>query len=272
MRKPVVAGTFYPAGPDELRRAIEDLFTHPLGPGSLPKGPSGARRVLGGVVPHAGYIYSGPVAAHTYKAIAEDRIPETFVVIGPNHTGLGARISVCPMGYDSPLGPAELDEELARAIVGDSAVFDLDAHIYEHSIEVQIPFIKYLFPRARVVPIVMMDQSLNASRILGRRIREAVAEVGRDAVILASSDFSHYVPREAAYSWDGRAIKALEGGDIEEFYRLTSSGRVSACGYGPIIAAYCATGGRARLLKYATSGEVEPMPRVVGYASIVFER
>lgn len=271
MREPAVAGEFYPSEPDELRRSIELAFLHPLGPGRVPSlSERREGRIVGGVVPHAGYMYSGPVAAHFYYELARDGFPETFIIIGPNHTGMGSLVSITMDDFRTPFGIARVDRELAERIHRDVVDIDRDAHAYEHSVEVQLPFLQFFRREIRFVPIVMMAQDYEFAEALARIISEAID--GKDAVIIASSDFSHYVPREVAYGNDIKGIERILAGDVRGFYEALRKYRISACGYGPIATVLLATRGKARLLKYATSGDVFRMEEVVGYASIAVER
>ena len=269
---------FYEASPDALRARIEWAFKHPLGPGSVPE-PSRERRrsSIGYVVPHAGYMYSGPVAAHAYYRMAAEGPAETYVIAGPNHTGLGTLVSAYPGGvWVTPLGEVEVDAELARAIAEHSEFVDLDekAHTYEHSVEVQVPFLQYLFgSRFRIVPVVMWEQTPETARDLARAVFEASRKLGRDVVFLASSDFTHYEPHEAASKKDAEAIEAILSLDPEKLYSVVNEKNVSMCGPGPVMAllylARMMGGSGAELLKYATSGDVTgDRSSVVGYAAI----
>ncbi len=282
VRSPVVAGTFYPEDPDTLRKAIEESFLHSIGPGGLPSVSSErVRESSGFVVPHAGYIYSGPVAAHTYYQLALEGKPDTFVVIGPNHTGYGALVSVYPRGkWSTPLGVVDVDEELARNIITNSGYAELDygAHVDEHSIEVQLPFLQYLYGEDfMIVPIVLALQTPDVARDLAKAIYDAATHLGRDIVVLASSDFTHYEPHESAVKKDLEAIKKVEELDTDGFYKVIRELNVSTCGPGGIMVAIEYTklvykeNARAKLLKYATSGDTSGYKAaVVGYASIRF--
>ena len=147
IRRPAVAGQFYWSNPKELLEQISSCYKHRLGPGSLGKTKDGPRKIVGAVVPHAGYMYSGPVAAHTYKELAEDGTPKTIVILGPNHTGLGSAVATMVEGaWQTPLGTVEIDTGLAKEISKQSQIIDLDesAHYSEHSIEVQLPFLQHM--------------------------------------------------------------------------------------------------------------------------------
>ena len=284
VRGPAVSGYFYPADPSDLKKLIEESFLHHIGPGRIPSVSSVRNKLSTGfVVPHAGYIYSGPVAAHTYYYLAMEGMPETFIIIGPNHTGYGALVSVYPQGlWETPLGQVEVDAELARTIINNSnyAELDVHAHIDEHSIEVQIPFLQYLFGnKFKIVPIVLALQTPDVARDLAKAIYDSVAHLGRDIVVIASSDFTHYEPHEVAMKKDLEAIKKIEELDTEGFYNTIRELNVTACGPGGIMVLMEYTKlvygdkARAKLLKYATSGDTSgDKSAVEGYASIRFYR
>jgi hypothetical protein len=223
---------------------------------------------LGIVSPHAGYPYSGEVSALAYSAIPVS-FTGTFVVIGPSHKGYRTSTSLVP--WETPLGIVDNDVVFGSSL--DLEEDEVSHQEQENSLEVQIPFIKYRFPRARIVPILMGDQSLGEAARLSRILLDGIEKSGRtDIRVVASSDFSHYVPDAVARENDLYAITALEHLDVKEFYRRILERRVSACGYGP-VAAMCLTcrglgASGARLLRYATSGDVTGDPEVVGYAAI----
>ncbi len=270
MRYPRVAGQFYPADTDELRGQIENSFLHPIGPGEIPETIAGGN-LLAVMAPHAGYVFSGPVAAHSYKAVAES-FPEggTFVIIGPNHTGYGAPLALTTHNWKMPFGDVRIDRTLAEMLLSGGIEDDISAHRYEHSIEVQIPFIQYFSDNFRFVPIVMMDQSMRTAIRLGKLLRKAIREHERRTVIVASTDFSHYVPKDWAYSYDALALDRIGDMDIEGLYKILKKYGISMCGYGPVAATIEAIRDRvaaSKILKYATSGDVMPMADVVGYGS-----
>ena len=273
MREPAVAGQFYPETEDGLNTLIPDLFLHPVGPGQIPKiAREGKRSIGGGIVPHAGYIFSGPVAAHFYAEIAKDGFPETFLIIGPNHYGVGAGVSLSMDDFKTPYGVARVDKELAASISRDIVAIDENAHKYEHSIEVQIPFLQFFKRDINIVPITMMIQEEVIARELGKIIRDSISETGKDIVVIASSDFSHYVSKKTAYRNDAHAIEKIIERDISGLYSVIYKYKISMCGYGPITAMLTAVRGEVNLLKYATSGDVKPMKEVVGYAAFVVKK
>ena len=271
MRYPAVAGMFYEGDEIGLRKQIEQCFLGPLGPGKLPKVRKGSRAVIGGVAPHAGYAYSGMVAAHLYGRLAEDGLPEAFIIIGPNHTGRGSGLAVTVQDFETPLGVAKVDTDLAKALRKDLVDLDDEAHKGEHSIEVQLPFLQYLSPSVRFVPICMGFQDYEAATGLGKTIKSAVK--GRDVVVIASTDMSHYVPKDLAKKKDSMALDAIKAMDSKRLYEVVRDEDISMCGYGPVIATMTAcAGGKAEVLKYASSGDVQPMRDVVGYASVAITK
>jgi len=279
VRRPWVAGAFYPADPDRLRQTIESCFTHRLGPGGLPGTASPERRIVAVVCPHAGYMYSGPVAAHSYYHLAAEARPESVVVIGPNHTGMGSPIAMMRSGaWETPLGEVEIDEGLADAIFRASDIIDIDewAHAREHSIEVQLPFLQYIYgPGLRFVPICMGFQDLESSREVGRAVAEAVG--GADAVIVASTDLTHQEPQASANRKDRLVLESILSLDEAALQERVRSHRVTMCGYGPVSAAIVASkmlgAEKAELLAYHTSGDVTgDHSAVVGYAAAKITR
>lgn len=271
MRSPAVAGQFYPYGPDQVREEIERLFLSGLGPGEVPElNEGGARTIAGAVVPHAGYTYSGPVAAHVYAALAKDGFPETFVVIGPNHSGFGSPVAMTTENFRTPLGTVNIDTEITERL-GRLVVDDPTPHRYEHSIEVQLPFIQYFKEDVKFVPISMAAQDYETAAEVANELKNACQ--GRDVVILASTDFSHYVPASVAQKQDHAVIDRILSMDAPGVYDTVVRKDVSMCGYGPVMTMMLASGGsRAELLKYATSGDVVPMSDVVGYAAITVRK
>jgi MEMO1 family protein len=257
MRACSVAGMFYPREPSHLGQLLGKFFVGTKEVGSP----------LGIVSPHAGYIYSGQVAAFSFGSIPRD-FEGTFVVIGPSHRGCLTCVSEVP--WETPLGVVDTDAEFVRALdIGT----DEYSHRDEHSIEVQVPFIKYRFPRARIAPVMMGPQDYASAISLATKILAAVRMTKRDVRIVASSDFSHYVAEQKAKEDDLYAIEPLKTLDTKEFYRRIEERRVTACGYGPITAMVTACAGlgakASELIRYATSGDTTGDYReVVGYASI----
>jgi AmmeMemoRadiSam system protein B len=280
VRPPAFAGSWYAGTPESLRKQIEQLFTHRLGPGSLPKVvKDGPRNIVGLVSPHAGYMYSGPVAAHGYYQLAKDGKPDVVVVFSPNHTGRGSALAVMRESvWRTPLGDVEIATETADKILLESQIIDVDegAHAYEHSIELQLPFLQYLYGSDfKFVPITFMMQDLESSREVGKATAKALA--GKNGLVIASTDMSHYEPQEIAEKKDRMALEAAVKMDEEQYYSIIESQAVSSCGYGPTIAAITASrelgAENAELLCYRTSGDITgDYSQVVGYASIAFTK
>lgn len=271
MRYPAVAGQFYPLNKDDLIKEIESCFSHKLGPG-MP-GPEGnERRIVSAVAPHAGFMASGMNAAHTYKRIKEDGLPDTYVIIGPDHHGVPFDFVMCSDDYLTPLGPCKIDKDMVRDL-DDLISNSPNAHRLEHSIEVQIPFIQYIDPDAKILPIIMSRQDrLTAGRLAD--ILKAVCH-NKDVVIIASSDLSHYIPKEKAKMLDSKVLENITSLNADGIFETIRSNRISACGYGPIATAMMASDpGSAEILKYSNSYDSlggDPNA-VVGYASAVMYR
>lgn len=278
IRHPFVAGSWYAGTPDALRKQIEGCFTHELGPGETPKTvEKGSRNVVGLVCPHAGYMYSGPVAAHAYYKLAVNGRPDVVVIFSPNHTGFGSALALMNEGvWRTPLGDVEIDTIVANQILDRSRIIDVDdkAHAREHSIELQLPFLQYLYGAAfKFVPICSLIQDLESSREVGLAVSKALS--GKNALVIASTDMTHYESQRSAEKKDKMAIDAVTKLDEERYYSLVESYNISTCGYGPTVAAITATkslGAReGQLLCYRTSGDVTgDYSAVVGYAAITF--
>lgn len=268
MRYATVAGQFYAGNKDALIKQIENCFLSPLGPQKLPSLKKGKREIKGLVVPHAGYIYSGPVAAHSYFSLADDGFPQTFIIIGPNHTGYGSGVALTNQDFNTPLGDVLVDKELAKELRKGIVDDDISGHRHEHSIEVQLPFLQYIRTDFKFVPICMAIQDYKASKEVGGIIKEAIKE--KDVVVIATTDFSHYVPSEVAQKKDRMAIDAILELNSKKLYNTVIENNISMCGYGPVMAMIEAVDGKkAELLKYGTSGDVQPMYDVVGYGAMV---
>lgn len=275
---PVVAGRFYPADENQLIDSIEGCFTHEYGPGSLSDSTKKPLdQSIGIVVPHAGYPYSGPVAAHAYRWLSKIGKPETVIIMGTNHTGLGSDVSVLVEGgWKTPLGVTRVDSGLARKLVDRSEVLteDSTAFVREHSIETQLPFLQYMFgDDFSIVPICPRDQSKNTAVEIAGSI---VSESPSGTLLIASSDFSHYETQEVAENKDNQAIESIVSGDMDQFYDRVKRLNISVCGYGAIGTVMSFSRKEdlvAERLQYATSGEVAGIGgEVVGYCAIGFKR
>lgn len=285
IRRAAVAGSFYPGDKDALLRQLKDCFTHALGPGRLPTYKSGKRAIKGCVVPHAGYVYSGPVASWVYNELANDGFPEMFVILGPNHSGIGSVVALTMDIYSTPLGEVPTAQDVASRMLGGIIDDDARAHSAEHSIEVQLPFLQFIERDIKCVPITMGLQDHKTAMEVGHAIAEAIKDA--DAVIIASSDFTHcgfmygQMPpagmraHEFAKAQDEQAIAAILGLDPEALVDTVKERHITMCGYGCVAAMLHAVNAKeahtARLLKYATSYDISPGDIAVGYGAIVIE-
>lgn len=263
-RSPAVAGQFYHAAASKLTQQIEQYINRN----------AKKEKAIALVVPHAGLIYSGPVAGAVYSSI---EFPGTIVFIGPNHTGLGAQISLMESGeWEIPTGIVRIDEKIAHkiAMYVPLVTKDIQAHLFEHSLEVQLPFVTYLSKKTKIVPIIILSASVKECRMLGEGIAKAVTDAGYSVIIVASSDMSHYVSDEVAKKKDGKAIDRILSLDPEGLYEIVVREKISMCGYIPTTAALFAAKAlgaqSAKLIRYSTSAEVSgDYEQVVGYAGIV---
>lgn len=278
IRKPAVAGIFYESDPESLKKRIEWCFKHSLGPGKIPE--EGNKREIKGVIaPHAGFIYSGPIAAHSYSEIVEDGFPQTFIILCPNHTGIGSGVSVAKEGsWNTPLGDVEIDEEFASELLGESSIIDSDytAHSQEHSCEVHIPFLQYFKKEFKIVPISMWMQDIETSQEIAIAIKKAALKLKRDIVVIASTDFTHYQAQEVAFRNDHIVLQSIEEMNEMQMLETVSKLNVTMCGYGPvattILVSKMLNASEGKILKYATSGDITgDYSSVVGYASAVFK-
>ena len=279
IRHPYRAGSFYAATASRLNRELAGCFTHKFGPGAPPSPPrQDLTNTIALISPHAGYMYSGPIAATGFHYVATEGQPDTVIIVGPNHTGYGSGASVFIEGlWRTPLGDIPINASLASVIQRDSQYLDIDplAHRYEHSIEVQLPFLQYVYEQFQLVPICMQMQDLEVSSDIGNAIANAVE--GLNVLIIASTDFSHYEPQPVALQKDDKAILAITQLDQEALQKVIQTYNISMCGYGPVSAAIVAAkrlgAAKGRLLQYKTSGDIsEDFSQVVGYASIALMR
>jgi AmmeMemoRadiSam system protein B len=256
---------------------IKDCYLHPLGPGKAPPAPAVHEKVVAVVSPHAGYEYSGPVAAHSYLHVSSLRDPDLIVVVAPNHYGIGSGVSTFKEGeWETPLGRMKVDEEAAAELVRTSEVtaFDPDAHRMEHSLEVQLPFLQEIYgDSVPFLPISLLFQDSDTAKNIAASIVKVIGT--KKAVLVASSDLTHYEPAAVAKKKDSALLECIVKMDNEAFYSTLERLQVTACGYGPIatvMEASLAIGlGRGELLKYANSGDTTgDNSQVVGYGSLRF--
>jgi len=269
-RKPSVAGSFYPATKREAEAMLAGFEK------KLAGGMPAFSKLHGVVAPHAGWAYSGFTAAHSYatlKACVREENPR-FVILHPNHTGLGMPLAASLEDWETPLGTAKCDKKLAEAIASNSSFisFDEKAHEFEHSAEVQVPFLQHFFKRFSFAAICFGDQNIEASRDVANALWKA-SEKNRFTVI-ASSDFTHYEPAAQAKEKDARAIGFLKKLDADGFAKEVLAKRLSICGHGAIAAAcmYAKMAGakKGELLHFSNSGEATGDQSVVDYASLAF--
>lgn len=268
VRQPAVAGRFYPADPPRLRAEIESYTAAPPDAVQHTK-----IRALGCVVPHAGYMYSGHVAGAVYRRLD---LPQRFVILCPNHTGMGEPLAIMSEGaWATPLGDAEIDEELAAALKKRMPLLseDDEAHLSEHALEVQLPFLQLLDPGFRFVPIAVGTSNFEVLSALGVAIANLLAQQDGQVMVIASSDMNHYESDSVTRVKDHRAIDQLLALDPRGLYDVVREAHISMCGYGPAVIMLTATrklgASKAVLIRYATSGDISgDKDMVVGYAGI----
>jgi len=266
IRKPAVAGQFYPLSADKLKKQLEQFIPKETIP----------REVIACILPHAGYIYSGKVAGET---IAQVKIRESVVLIGPNHTGYGSLFSIMSEGiWQTPLGEVEIDTLLAKSFLKKSKELkdDVLAHFYEHCLEVELPFLQYIKNDFKIVPLVLMGEDFSVYENIGTKMSEAVLDLKMESSVLmvASSDMTHYEPQESAQKKDNLAIEAILKLDEKELLRRVRKYNISMCGW-PAVATMLVYAKRlgahnAKLIQYQTSGDITgDYSSVVGYAGII---
>lgn len=263
-RKPAVAGLFYPAAKDSLMDWLNQVMD------IIPNKLYDAKGVM---VPHAGYIYSGRVAAAVYSSLIT---PDVAIIMGPNHTGLGPRASIMTEGYwETPLGSVKIENSLAEAILNSSSVLQRDelAHLREHSLEVQIPFLQHMSSGVRIIPIVFFPLSYEEVEDVATAISETVRSSEEKILIVASTDMSHYLPSHIAKEKDELALREVLSLNARGLIETVRKHDISMCGYIPtavmLEAAKMLGAFRAELIAYSHSGEVSGEEPVVGYAGVV---
>ena len=275
IRTPAVAGMFYPDKPRELKSLVHDCFMHPFGPGKIPPSESN-KKIFGIICPHAGYVYSGPIACHSFYKISSSQI-ELFIIIGPNHWGIGCNVaSMKDCSWETPLGNVEVDSESVKELSKISETIELDffSHTKEHSLEVQVPILQEVFSKGfKILPIALIDQTKNTAIELGRCIAKIAKK--KNSMIIGSSDFTHYEENDFAHKQDKALIEPILNLDLDSFYKILNEKKITACGYGAIATTMVACkelgATKGELLKYATSGDITgDKSSVVGYGSIIF--
>jgi AmmeMemoRadiSam system protein B len=281
-RKPYVAGQFYPDTESELRKTIEECFQLDLGPGLPTKN---KQKVVGAIIPHAGYTYSGACAAHAWRAIAESGPFDIYILMGFNHRGMDeAKISTDDKDWETPLGVAKADRSTIKHLLKDTRVVKNPYSIEnEHSIEVQVPFLQYINPKAKIVPLSVSGYA--DFKEMAKEINIALGK--KNVCFIASSDFTHYgrnfsyIPfkkniQDNLRKLDMDAIEFIKKLDTEGFRKYVERTGATICGQAPISLLLELLKGHARkgkVLKYYTSGELtEDFTSSVSYASIVFDK
>lgn len=260
-REPAVAGRFYSADPAALRRELDRFLV-----------PGGEQvRAKGVVVPHAGYVYSGAIAGAVYARV---EVPARVVVLGPNHTGLGLPAALWPDGaWRLPTGDVPIDAGLTAILASAPPVErDLEAHLGEHSLEVQVPFLSRARPDVALAALCLAHLRFAECERVAHLVARAAREAG--ALVVASSDMSHYVPADAAKEKDGRAIERILALDPRGLYDVVHREKITMCGIIPatvmLLAALELGATRAELVRYGNSGDVNgDFRQVVGYAGLL---
>ncbi len=263
IRHPAVSGQFYSSNPATLRKELKRFINVGLN----------REKVIGLIAPHAGYMYSGAVAGIGYSVI---EIPDTIIILGPNHHGFGAKIALYPEGeWMTPLGSTKIDDKLAQLINRNSRQVeeDLIAHRYEHSLEVQLPFLQFINPGSSIVPLCIGSCNYAECRELGEAIAKSIVEFGKNVLMVASSDMTHYESAAAAKQKDQLALREVLALNPEGLLKTCRHEAVSMCGVIPttvmMVAALGLGAKKADLVKYATSGDVTgDNEQVVAYAAV----
>jgi AmmeMemoRadiSam system protein B len=269
IRKPAVAGSFYPADSDKLHKSVSSY----LADAGKISDEFNNHRLLGIISPHAGYIYSGSVAAYGYNYLAKEDF-QSYIVLAPSHRVRFKGASIMPKGvYKTPLGDAEIDYDLSERLEKrDYFGLIKEAHDMEHSLEVQLPFLQIIKPDAKIVPIVIGTTDIDICRIIGETIAEEINSTNKEYGIIISTDLSHYHTYNEAVKIDTGFINALESFEEKNIKENLSSGKGEACGEGAVLAGISLSkkigAKKLKVIKYANSGDTAgPKDQVVGYLS-----
>ena len=264
-RSPAVADRFYPGDPEHLRSAME-IFVPVVAA-------EDKQQALAVVMPHAGYVYSGATAGVTISRV---KVPETVLIMGPNHRGRGAALALGMEDWRMPMGMVPVDRELAAAILDGSAAIteDSEAHHYEHSLEVQVPFLQQVQPHLRIVPLMVSHVPFPLCQQVAHDLATVIRENKHPVLIVASTDMSHYETRKQAAHKDKLAIDRILALDPEGLYATVHGNKISMCGVIPTTIALLASmelgAKRAELVRYTDSGEASgDVSQVVGYAGLI---
>jgi len=265
MRQPIVAGRFYPDNPQELQQTLARLI-----PCASQEEKNNAKAVI---IPHAGYVYSGGVAGIT---ISKVNVPETVVILGPNHHGRGAQVALSTDDWQMPMGKVPADQELAGEILKNSARITADetAHAFEHSLEVQVPFLQHEQKNLQIVPICVGHLSYEECQLVAQDLAGAIQAARKDVLLVASTDMTHYKSREEATKQDALAIEHILRFDPKGLYDTIHKYQISMCGVIPttitLLTAKALGARKVELIQYTDSGDASgDISQVVGYAGLV---
>ena len=279
--------SWYENDSPQLINQVDWCYKHQFGPIAVAADAKiDIENPIGIVSPHAGFSCSGPYAAHSFNALKKKKLSVyTAIILGPNHTGYGSAIAVYPVPgiWETPLGDIELDQKLSDELMDATKTeFDLDmdydrnAHLEEHSIDNQLPFLQLAYEKCKIVPICLMDQRYTTCISIGKLLAKIIKDNQntKNIAIIASSDFTHYEPHAIVSKKDQQVIANLEKMDLAKANELKNSLNVTACGFGPILALFSAAKelgkNRAKVLAYGTSGlTCSTKDLVVGYGSLI---
>jgi len=264
IRKPAVAGQFYPAQKELLRKTVDEFLDYGLE----------SKTVLGLGAPHAGYIYSGATAGHTYASAI---IPNKCIILSPNHTGAGAKAAIFSEGtWSTPLGDIPIDDNLSSKLMEKCSLLqnDFTAHIAEHSLEVQLPFLQERQPDLSIVPITLQYMSYAECETIGKVIAEVIKESNEEILVIASTDMNHYENQETTKEKDKLAIDRILELSPEELLNTCGNNNITMCGVisTAIMLIACKELGakKAELIEHTTSGDITgDTDAVVGYAGFL---
>jgi AmmeMemoRadiSam system protein B len=264
-RSPAVADRFYPGDPDHLRSAME-IFVPVVAE-------EDKQHALAVIMPHAGYVYSGATAGVTISRV---RVPQTVLIMGPNHRGRGASLALGTEDWRMPMGVVPVDRDLAAAILNRSEAIteDSEAHRYEHSLEVQVPFLQQVQPHLQIVPLMVSHVPFPLCQQVARELADVIRTARQPLLIVASTDMSHYETRKQAAHKDRLAIDRILALDPEGLYATVHGNRISMCGVIPTTIALLVSlelgAKQAELVRYTDSGEASgDVSQVVGYAGLI---
>ena len=268
-RKNFAQGRFYPGNSKEIERIFKEALE-----GEEVDYTYASKEIIGGVVPHAGYIYCARVGIHLFELIRSSKEKyDTVILLNPNHTGYGYSLEIDINDFwETPFGKVEIDSELREKLDLDKGVL---SQKFEHSGEVMLPYLKYFIEEDfKLLPICMLDQRYVIAEELAEKIHRAVKETGKKVLIIASSDFTHFKTREEGRVLDSYALEALEKLDSKEFYSRVTKKGISICGHGPIMVLmeYMKLTGRnpkMKVLARGDSGEISGSDEVVDYVSLI---